>query len=105
MEIVGWVLFALSIGVIVQIARIARRRPPGSRLVLLFEGLFFLGLTLWTVATLWPYIPLLSWFSDDSLLYQVREPGGILALASLFAMVGLLVGRAIDHLGRQRSNT
>ncbi len=94
----------LTVSAIVVMAVGARREQPGRRLPVFLSRVFLLALGLWTVATLFPLIPLLNQFDPLSPLLQVQEPAGVLAASSFFGLLGILVSRAIDRLSGASSN-
>ena len=93
----------LSLGAMGVIAVRARRREPGQRLVVFLSGVFLLMLGLWTIAGVFPLIPLVD--RIDALLaalLQAKDPAGLVAASAFLALVGLLVVRTIDYLSRAR---
>ena len=88
----------LTVIAIVVIAVRARREQPGRRLPVFLLRVFLLALGLWTVASLFPFIPLLRDFDPLYGLLDVQQPAGVLAGSSFFGLLGILVFRAIDRL-------
>ena len=99
MDVILLVLIGILafIAIVVMAVR-ARREPPGRRLPVFLSGVFLLALGLWTVASLFPLIPLLRDFDPLYGLYEVGEAARVLAAASFFGLLGILVARAIDRL-------
>ena len=104
MDVIVWLLLAiLIVSSVAVIAVRARRREPGQRLVVFLSGLFLFMLGLWTVAQLFPLVPLLDRLDPVlSMLQQTVDPAGLLAGSTFIALVGLLVVRAIEHLSGAR---
>ncbi len=97
-----WLIGILMVSAIVTLAIRARREEPGRRLAVFLSAVFLLSLGLWTVATLFPLIPLLQRFDPLYALLEVQEPAGMLAASSFFGLLGILVSRGVEHLSQGR---